>query len=124
MCFRLTSQLTRLAVCLTAVTQRPRCDETVLARVRKVALDTARGRTYDVARHLAAKGRAGVDLRGMLNLVHEEEQALVGLLKFLRKIKVVERFQSVPPGGRVAGRVMYRLTDRFARLWAAVVEGG
>lgn len=118
---RLTSQFTRLAKCLTAVLQRPSADADVMARVARVALDTADGRTMTVARHLAAHGVNGLSTGQLRNLTHETEAELTNLLKFLGKIHVVERYVPELSGGRVQGQARYRLTPTFGELWHRVV---
>lgn len=114
MSYRLTSQMVRLAKCLAVVMDRRTIDEDVMARVTKVALDTARGRTLELARHLYNVGENGApshDLAIWTNHIHEEEKEL---LRFMRKIGAVENF-TLKAGASKQTR--WRLTARLRSLY-------
>jgi hypothetical protein len=122
---RLTAQFMRLACCLAAVLGRP-VDAEVLRRVRKVAIDTGRGKTFDMAKLLRKAGEAGtVSTSGGLRAASADTLAAwVGcgpdraltLLNFLRRNKVAQRVE-------VKGhKPRWRLTERFRALWERVEE--
>lgn len=52
---RLTSQLTKLALCLAAAMKKKEVDEDVLGRIRKVALNTSIGPNLEIAKFLYAR---------------------------------------------------------------------
>ncbi len=123
---RLNAQLTKLSMCLAVVLNRRNVDDEVLRRVRKVALDTARGRTMELCRHLYAEGRVGAETKHLAHLTGHEEVKERVLLKFLRRIDAVEAFRPVSKKSGVAvktGGVRWRLTPRLQALYGRVVEG-
>jgi hypothetical protein len=116
---RLVSQLTRLAMCLAFVLNKPSVDTLVMERVKRVAMDTSRGRTLAIVEYLYGKGGDGSLLSPLANSVNETEDNTRTLLRFLRKIGVTEFFE--PPaikGVRQRGR--WRLTERLSKLYQLV----
>jgi hypothetical protein len=101
---RLTHQFVRLACCLAVVLNRERIDEEVMARVHRVAMDTASGKTLDLIKclHRHPEGLTSQAVAISLGLAEEKGR---GLLGFLRTIGAVE-------GKRVKDRA---LGNRF--LW-------
>lgn len=122
MCYRLTSQMVRLAYCLAVVLNRPMVDEVVMARVRKVARDTTRGRSVDICRVLAAAGREGETAFHISKVNGRTEASERNRLVFLRKIKAVESFEHREKPG-MNPRLRWRLTERFGRLFREVTDG-
>lgn len=117
---RLASQMIRLAKCLAVVKCRGRVDDDVIAVVRSVALDSAHGIGLDVARRLHGEGRSGAETKVVAIMINQPDEETYALLKFMRKIKVVESFvPQMAPG--VKGRLRWRLTERFALLYDAVM---
>jgi uncharacterized C2H2 Zn-finger protein len=121
MSFRLISQLVRLARCLAVVLNRPAVDDAVMAQVRQVALDTARGRGLEVARHLHARGPAGVPAAALAAVTCETREHEGRLLRFWAKIGVVESFRA-SVAGQLGERERWRLTPRLERLYREVVD--
>jgi hypothetical protein len=119
---RLVSQLTRLAGCLALVLNRPCVDEEVMRRVRQVAMDTSRGRTFSIASHLYDEPE-GMTASSLAMLAGQTEDKTRVLLKFLRAIEVAEFYQTVSERG-VKGKVHWRLTPRMHQLYAEVIGGG
>lgn len=115
---RLVQQYGRLALCLGAVLQRPGVDGRVLKVVAKVARDTARGRTLNVAERLygSPDGLPAEELAVLLN--DPEGKATGRLLRFLEHTGSVARFQERLVVG-MRPRVRWRLTERMAHLYAA-----
>lgn len=116
---RLVSQLIRLATSLAAVLNRKTVDEEVLRRVTRVALDTARGRTLDIARHLYTVKAEGMELRPLAVYTKQTEDSERRLLKFLSRIGAVEVFNKDNRG--LASRPRWRLTKRIISLYEEVV---
>lgn len=117
--FRLVSQHVRLAKCLAVVLNRRTLDDEVMARVRQVALDTARGRTLTVIRYLAEAGDKGLSAGWLANACHSTDDKKRTYLTFLRRIGAVELFTSratpeSPP------RQRWRLTERLSTLYHEV----
>jgi hypothetical protein len=121
---RLVSQLVRLSKALAVVLNRQAVDEEVMRRVRRTAMDTARGRVLEIVKHLYAMGRFnGSELQQIAEATHNSADKEAWLLGFLRKIKVVERFEKVVTGG--GKRRRWRLTERMTKLYhEVVVKGG
>lgn len=124
---RLTEQFVRLHVCLAVVTGGFAVNKDVMRRVRKVALDTAKGKTFDWVNTLyqkdakdAAAGLelSGVDTTSLGILFTETDVQIRHYLRFLKKIKVVENFKS--SASRDERR--WRLTDKVKELWAGVMN--
>jgi len=125
---RLLEQFTRLARCLAAAMGRRTIDADVRRRLVKVARDTAKGKTQEIVRHLAATGREGMALTSLMIATGEDCSRLEGLLLFIKRNEVVELYNA--PTVLVSGRLglrttkKWRLTERFAELWRIVVGGG
>lgn len=122
MSFRLVSQLVRLAQSLAVVLNRDSVDSEVMRRVRKVALDTARGRTLKIVNALYGCGKMGSESRGLAILTGWTIQKQHPLLEFLRQIKVVQYFTSEDVRG-VKTKPRWRLTERFRKLYERVMKG-
>jgi hypothetical protein len=133
---RLVSQLGRLALCAAAVWQRPAVDADVLALVRRVALDTARGLGLDVVRYVASQGRKGAFTAAIAPACHMTEPKAKDILHHLRRLKVLAYLPAAPGaaagarnaalgGGAVTGtpRLKWYLTERMARLYEEVCSG-
>jgi hypothetical protein len=116
---RLVSQLIRLAKSLAVVINRPTVDAEVLSRVTRVAKDTARGRTLEIAKVLQGRGEEGSDIRELSLLFGESENKLRHLLKFLRKIHAVEFFRPEQIRG-ISSAPRWRLTPRILKLFTEI----
>lgn len=119
--FRLASQLIRLATCTAVVLNRRTLDQEVLRRVRRVALDTSRGVTFDIVRRMYDSGDQGCDVSSLATWTHQEDAKTTKLMRFLRRetIGVVEQFvPETAPG--IRPRKRWRLTAKFKKLWEDV----
>lgn len=117
---RLVSQIVRLAKCTAVVLNRKTIDEEVLRRCTQVALDTARGRTLEVARNLRTAGQVGMASAGLAVLSHETDDKTLTLLRFLRKIGVCEVYsQQIAVG--LKGQNRWRLTASLQKLYDQVM---
>lgn len=113
---RLVSQLARLSVCIAAVLGRKTLDAEVMRRVRRTAVDTARGRTMEIARVLfknQAEGMTSGNLAAQTGHSQESEQKL---LRFLRRIGGTELFKVKLPG-HASEQQRWRLTPKMLALF-------
>jgi hypothetical protein len=113
---RLAAQFTRLASCLAVVLNRWTIDDEVLRIVRKVALDTARGRTMNVVRFLVRSPHGSEEADTLAIWCNEDKEKFGRLIRFMRRIGVVEQFDPPKVGGLAVGR-RQRLTRKFRALW-------
>ena len=120
---RLTKQLVRLATCLSAVLNKNEIDSDVMARVTKVTLDTSRGLTLELL-HCIYNSVGGMGIKELQLHTHLAESKAKGLLSFLIRIDVLERFQEDPePGSRAKyGTVKWRLTEEMSTLYEDVMN--
>lgn len=126
---RLCSQHTRLAICLAAVLGKDTVDKEVLRRVRQTAMDTARGRTFEICKHIystyQSKKGPGISVTDLALQCNSTDDRKRKMLRFLRKIGAVEAFRNVtesPTGEKVySTHVKWRLTEVMKRLWESVV---
>ncbi|KKN70628.1 hypothetical protein LCGC14_0429010 [marine sediment metagenome] len=116
---RLVSQLVRLAKCLALVLNRESVDESVMSRVRRVALDTSRGQTLKIVTHLYGRVE-GSESRAISVRVNLSTQKVSSLLAFLREIGVVERFKTKKTSRVASGVTRWRLTRRMRELYKEV----
>ena len=119
---RLTSQLLRLAGCLAAVLNRKKIDSLVMEKVTKIALDTSRGQTHDIALHLY-RNPDGCETKGVSLQANLNGQKTQQLLRFLTdsRIGVVEQFIPESESG-VKMQKRWRLTPRMQKLYEKVME--
>lgn len=119
---RLTHQFVRMAVCLAAVRNRPTIDlrSRSLALVKKVALDTSRGTSLDVARVLREFGPAGVTLGQLARRMRWGEDRMASYLRFLDHHRIVETIKKHLGPHNTQER--WVLTGRAAKLCAKVLE--
>lgn len=118
---RLVEQYARLTICLAVVMGRPKVDDTIMARVREIAMDTARGRSLNLVRYLYPLGQMGCDPTAARIAMGDEEVSFNALLRYLRKIEVLEHFQATGAGW-VGTRTRWRLTQRIRELYRAVAK--
>lgn len=120
---RLTTQLLRLAVCLAVVLNKDEVDEQVMDRVRRCALDTARGTTQELMDDLVARGVQGRQAGPLAVVLNRDEEEVRRLLKFLRQIGAVEQFKDVGPTGKPVGLAKWRPTAVLRKLHSEAVAG-
>lgn len=116
---RLVSQHLRLATCLTIVMNKPTVDDEVLSRTKKVALDTARGKTLEIARHLFEAGTLGLEVKAIAMYTTSTEIETRKLLNFLKKIGVTEVYHHKKAKG-LSAKPVWVLTARLKKLWKEV----
>jgi hypothetical protein len=115
---RLVSQLIRLGKCLALVLNKAAVDADVMLRVKRVALDTARGKTLAIASYLYDSGDTGLPPGSIAMRVSLTEDKARTLLRFLRQIGVVEFYSD----DTTKNRPYWRLTPRLHRLFAEVMH--
>ena len=113
---RLTEQYVRLAVCLAVALGKRTVDERVMELVKKVAIDTCRGRTMDLINHLARIGLEGMSLAGLAHLTGQTDAKEAHMLRFLRRIGAAELFKPKTKVG-VQSNSKWRLTPRMRQLY-------
>jgi len=92
MCYRLTNQLTRLAVYLTVVLNKKEVDTEVIRRVTQVAFDTGRGIALEIIRAIleAKEEQRELTFHGlMVKTKHSEKEERLQVW-FMQQIKVIE----------------------------------
>ncbi len=123
---RLTHQFVRLACCLAVVTNSKSIDADVMRRVKKVAIDTSRGRTTDMAKHLYTVERGPYEVMSggdygrfvgdVANHANMGEDACRTVLRFLKTIGVAKPFRLED-----SGPIKWKLTDKATELWKRVM---
>ncbi len=90
MCYRLTSQLTRLAVYLTIVLNKKEVDAEIIRRVTKVAFDTGRGIGLEIIKAIHETDGGKLNFHGvMLKTKHGEKEERQQLF-FMTQIKALD----------------------------------
>lgn len=117
---RLLSQLLRLGMCLTIVRGSNTMDGTVMDYVRNVALDTARGTTFDIIEHLFTLGKDGGDPNAMHIHLNMTKDNCNKFLRFMKQLGMIDTFTREVARG-LNGRARWRLTDTMEQLWRDVV---
>lgn len=119
LCFRLTSQFVRLAMCLAVVLNERTLNDDVMRRVRSVALDTARGRTFNVVRYLMVDRPGGSETKPLAVVLNDGEDKARSYLRFMRTIgALTHETKKIAPG--LYGRALWRVSPSVAELWRTV----
>lgn len=116
---RLTSQYVRAAVCMAVVLNRDSVDSEVMRRVKKLALDTAKGQVLEIVRKLFEEGETGLEVASLAMFTHHTEDKTRNMLRFLRQIGVVDTFK-VQLTEKTFSRPKWRLTEKLTNLWEEV----
>lgn len=114
--FRLTSQYSRLAVCLAAVLGKSSLDDSVMKRVKKSILDTSKGVNLQITR-LLYSNPLGMELAHLAILLNETAEKMAKILRFLVRIEVVESVKTV----RHINQTMWRLTPVVRSLYETIL---
>lgn len=113
---RLVTQHTRLAMCLAVVLNKKHVDEEIMQRVRRIALDTARGKTFQIAEHLYKNHQQGLEPQEVNSRVAGKDEETRKLLRFMCQIGVTELFDPPVKAG-LRMRSKWRLTSKFKLLY-------
>ena len=120
---RLASQLIRLTNCLAVVLNEPKVNDAVIARTRRVAMDTARGPVLEMVHILYEHAEEGVEPSTLSKLTNQRSSDARALLRFLQRIKVVEPFdftEQAKSSTRVTRKVHWKLTETLYNLYEEV----
>lgn len=117
---RLVLQHAKLAYCLAVVLNKDRVDQDILNRVRQVALCTARGRTLEIGKLLYVAQDAGLETKSVSVYLGETDNNSRILLRFLKRIGVVEHFEFTTDSGRRCYR--WRLETDLRDLYADLLD--
>ena len=109
---RLTSQLIRLAKCLAVVLNKPEVDDIVIQQTRRVALDTSRGRTLEILKHLYQEDQG---IKALAVLTNQPDKDVRAFLRFMREIEVLRNFRTKNRG------ISWELTDSMRELYEEVM---
>lgn len=117
---RLVSQHVRLAKCLAAVLNKKTVDKEVMRRVKKVALDTARGITLEILKKLYDHHEEGMSNKLISAHVNQPEDRVRKLMRFLRGIGVA--FQRTKRRGKVRQEPRWYMQKSMLKLYEEVME--
>ena len=115
---RLTSQLIRLGKCLAVVLNQTRVNDEVMGRVKRIAMDTARGITLKVVVEMLKPeyNEVGIFIVGLATAVSISDDRCRSIMRFLVKIGVVEVFKPSFKPGEAVPKARHRLTRTFRKL--------
>jgi hypothetical protein len=119
---RLTSQFCRLAACLAAVLSKSSIDKQVFRILRKVALDTCRGRTLDLIKILhEPKSKEGLSTESLAIKTVQTPLKEKEMLQFLRKIGAIDLLKSKE---RISmnGTWRWKLSEAMSKLCGVVLS--
>ena len=121
---RLTHQFVRLACCLAVVLNKKTVDEEILRRVKKVALDTAKGVPLEILRMIRkyeTGGIAGVEVKTVAISINRTEEKTRLMLRFMRDIGILRLAEPKPING-VQQKPRWYMTQRMQELYSNVME--
>lgn len=117
---RLCKQFVRIGVCLAVALNRPGIDAEVLRIIRKLALDTARGKTLDMVRSLHQSnphlGGGAATADSVAVWTGQTIDRTRALLNFMSRIGVVSSARD-----KGTSRMVYRVTPKMIGYYEAVV---
>jgi len=119
---RLVTQLTKLAYCLAVVMNKTTIDKEVMRRVRRTAMDTARGLTLKMAKRMLETGDTGTTVGALASHLGLSSAETAKLLRFLLRIKAVEFIQPKTAFGAATDKPRWRLTARLTKLCKEAME--
>lgn len=120
---RLVGQLVKMGNCLAVVTQQFEINDKILEMLRKISIDTSRGRTIRICDVLYRVANHGMGTDSIAKFAEIDPKKIHNLLLFLHKIKVIRRFQPVI-GGVKQNSIRWKLTDTMRNLYEQVVIKG
>lgn len=117
---RLISQLYRAAKCLAVVLNRDSMDDLeVMKRVKRIAIDTSQGQTYEFTKLLFEAGVKGHEAKWLSHHTSRGMDKINHMMRFLKQIGVVENFQVTVKNLR-GTKLKWRLTRTVYELFAEV----
>lgn len=115
---RLVSQHIRLTRCLGAVMNRQEADDEVMNLVRKVALDTAKGKTLDIVNAIAKFPKRGMESTAVAHAVGRTTVETRSLMRFLTRIGALESVTGRSRG--LSSGVRWRLSERMLPVFNSI----
>ncbi len=116
---RLVSQFGKLAYSMSAVMNKSSLDEEIKGRLQQIALDTANGKTFEIARVLFEAGDDGLESPTIYSEISRDEDEMKGYLSFLRKIEAVTCYR-VEYGPNMYSTWRWRLHPTVKNLYRQV----
>lgn len=118
---RFAHQLVRLGVCVAGVLQKPSVDDRVYEILRKVAIDSSKGRSLEVVKFLYQQGPKGYTSGGLCRITENTATRNIELLRFLKKLNILELFQPTKRStGGISEHKKWRLTERTVDIMEQV----
>lgn len=120
---RLTSQFLRLMICCAAVRGEDTISDFVHNTVRKVVIDTSKGRTFEMATEIFRAGE--LSMRQLYVVINLPEARIRKFIRFLIAIDVVRKVDVKMRTNRGTSRKrasVYRLTTRVKKLMRMVLN--
>jgi predicted transcriptional regulator len=117
---RLTSQHTKLAMCLAVVMNKASVDDEVLKRVKKVALDTARGHSSEIA-ELLWKAPEGMEIRAISLYTNYPDDKTRTMLRFLKQLGAVTMVAEGSTGKLGGVKTKWMLSHNVRKLMTNVI---
>jgi hypothetical protein len=118
---RLSMQLVGLAVMASAVRGRKCVDIGSMALVRRVAIDTAKGRTQKIIDAVAQAGRVGLDVPSIVKITNRDAELDYQDVLFMSGVGILEMYSDVVS---LSSRARWRLSPSFAGVYKAVFPNG
>ncbi len=118
---RLVQQLVRLACCLCVVLNKESPDLEVMRVVRKVAVDTSRGKMLNIVSQLHRRGDSGASTEWIATILGEGNASIRDSLRFLKSIDVVQSHSRKSKNG-VRETPRWSLTERMKELCEFVLK--
>lgn len=120
---RLVSVIVRLATFLAITINRKSLDEEVMRRTRLIALNTARGVTLNLIAALAPYKTEGTVPATLVLALGEQNNKVILLLRFLRKIGAVEQYTNqAMKGSKIVNVPRWRLTKTMMGLYTRIMD--
>jgi esterase/lipase superfamily enzyme len=106
-------------MCLAIVTNRTSVDDYVLEKTRKVALDTARGHSSEIAQ-LLYRATEGLEVRAISLYTSKPDDETRKMLRFMKHLEIVEPLVEGKTGMLGGAKTKWLLTPKLRALLEAV----
>lgn len=116
---RLGGQFSGLCECIGGVLQKKVIDDEVTRLVRKTVMDTARGRTLDIA-HLLFKYRDGLNGRQIPLWTSRPQKEEMERIAFMRKLGIIV-IDEPEIGSSIKAQPVFKLSNHMIELYSNVV---
>ena len=120
---RLTHQFTRFLLCVAGVRQETQISKTTIDIVKKLAIDTGHGRSFEIARILFENQSTGVEMKFIQNRMNISSTATGKLVRFMKSPNIdIVKMREERSRGKSKPTNRYRLTDRSYNLMRRVMR--